>query len=413
VALAVQPRRRIARRAALAVAACAVVAGCGGNEGWVARDVPGRYSSIQAAVDAAHPGDLVRIAPGVYDQSVVVAEEKQDVVIRGEDRNRTVLDGGGRRSVGILVRGQGTAIENLTVRRYKTAGVLMETPRGARRPLRGWRVSYVTAIGAGRVGVLARAAQGGTVDHVLARGFERAGVLFAECAPCDGVVIDGVADRSRAGFEARDASDNLIVARSRFSHNRLGVVLSATRTDEGVAPGGDVTIAGNTIADNDEWHSPGGGDRFGIGVLVSGGRGNAIARNLVTRHATAGILIEAGPAGPAAEISVQGNVLAGNGLDLALARSPRQPTSKGSCFAQNRFTSSLPHDIEKVLPCQADVPLPVEALALPPAAPAAPPRAVALPAPQAQLPEARTAAPKPARPPGRLDVARIGVPGSG
>jgi hypothetical protein len=40
-------------------------------------------------------------------------------------------------------------------------------------------------------------------------------------------------------------------------------------------------------------------------------------------------------------------------------------------------------------------------------------RTVRLPAPQPSLPDANTAKPKPARRPGRIDVARVGVPAQG
>jgi Periplasmic copper-binding protein (NosD) len=414
----VLPRPALVRRAVAAalgvLVGAGLFAGCGGDGGWVARDVPGDYPSIQAAVDAARPGDLVRIAPGAYREGVVVAASKRDVVIRGEDRDRVVLDGErGRRAVGIMVRGAGTAVENLTVRGFRTAGVLVETPAGAPRPLRGWRVGYVNALGDGRAGLVARRARGGTVDHVLARGHTRAGVLLADCGPCDTTVLDSAADHNRVGLEARDASGNVVVARSRFRHNRVGILMNATRTDEGAEPQREVTVAGNVIADNDNDDARGAerAERSGIGVLVHGGRRDAVARNRIARHDGAGVLLEGSPAGPTAEVSVQGNVLSGDGVDLAVVRGPHQPSSKGSCFAQNRFASSYPTDIERRLPCQADVPLPPGGLLLAGSkSRRAAPRRLPPPAQQAQLAGARTTAPVPARSPARLDVARIGVP---
>ncbi len=41
------------------------------------------YPTIQRAVDASRPGDLVLIAPGTYHEAVEVGEEHPDVVIRG------------------------------------------------------------------------------------------------------------------------------------------------------------------------------------------------------------------------------------------------------------------------------------------------------------------------------------------
>lgn len=63
--------------------------------------VPDDYPTIQAAVDAAEPGDLVLIAPGVYREGVVVQTE--DIVIRGLDRNEVIIDGEFTRDNGIKV----------------------------------------------------------------------------------------------------------------------------------------------------------------------------------------------------------------------------------------------------------------------------------------------------------------------
>src|SRR5260370_28166927 len=74
----------------------------------VPRDAP----TIQAAVDRAAPGDLVLVGPGRYRESVLVT--RPDIVIRGVDRNRTVLDGQFRRQDGVDVHAHAVALEKLT-----------------------------------------------------------------------------------------------------------------------------------------------------------------------------------------------------------------------------------------------------------------------------------------------------------
>ena len=59
-----------------------------GDEIRVPQDAP----TIQAAVDAAEPGGLVLIAPGVYEEAVVVTTPF--LTIRGLDRNEVILEGG-------------------------------------------------------------------------------------------------------------------------------------------------------------------------------------------------------------------------------------------------------------------------------------------------------------------------------
>ena len=71
--------------------------------------IPGQYSSIQAAVDAARPGDWVLIGPGDYHETgnrvpagvvagdltagAAVLVTTPGIWIRGMDRNAVVLDG--------------------------------------------------------------------------------------------------------------------------------------------------------------------------------------------------------------------------------------------------------------------------------------------------------------------------------
>jgi hypothetical protein len=401
---------RAASAAGIALLLAIVLGGCGGSSSWVARDVPEEYPTIQAAVDAAQPGDLVRIGPGTYHEQVVVGPAKHDIVLRGTDRNRVVLDGDrGRRFNGITVHADGVAVENLTVRGFASDGVLFTPPKEQPKQLNGWRASFVTAANNGLHGIDALRSGGGTIDHVVASGHGAAGLRIGDCRPCDSLVTDSVAEHGMAGFEGSDSGGNVVVARSFFRDNRVGVLL-VSAGEEDPYHQQDTTVVGNVISDNANRDAPGHGDSFGVGVLVRGGRRDGLARNRITGHPGAGVLLTASDVAPAAEDSVQGNLLLHNGVDLAVAPRSGQRTSKGSCFAQNRFRTSLPNDIEKALPCQSDVPLHTGDPELPGAPPGVDWRTVRLPGPQPSLPEADAGKPKPARRPGRIDVARVGVP---
>jgi hypothetical protein len=311
-----------------------------------------------------------------------------------------------------VVHGDGVAVENLTVRGFGSDGILFTPPAHAKPPLRGWRVSYVTVADNAVHGVEALRAQGGTIEHVLASGHGGAALAIARCLPCDALVSDSVAERGMAGFEGINAGGNIVVARSQFRDNRVGVVLVTAGQDDPYHQQ-DAAVVGNVIADNDNRHAAGRGAAFGIGVLVRGGRRDGLARNLISGHPGAGVLLtSADGKTPAAEVSVQGNVLRHNGVDLAIAPRAGQRTSNGSCFAQNVFSTSLPDAIEKALPCQANVPVDSGVPPLPSPPPPVDWRSIALPAPQPSLPDAESAKPKPARKPSRIDVAKVGVPGS-
>lgn len=78
-------------------------------------------TTIQAAVNAARPGDWILVAPGVYPESVTIRTPR--LHLRGLDRNRVVVDGRHRRGVnGIeVLKANDVWIENLTVRNFDRA----------------------------------------------------------------------------------------------------------------------------------------------------------------------------------------------------------------------------------------------------------------------------------------------------
>ena len=73
------------------------------------------FTTVQAAVNAAKPGDFIMIDRGTYNGSVLVS--KANLHIRGLDRNAVVLDGQHRKNTnGIeVLTADNVWVENLTV----------------------------------------------------------------------------------------------------------------------------------------------------------------------------------------------------------------------------------------------------------------------------------------------------------
>src|SRR5438477_2591651 len=61
------------------------------------KGIPGRYRTIQAAVDAARPGDTILVGPGVYHEATAAEDgvliTTPGVRLRGMDRNGVIVDG--------------------------------------------------------------------------------------------------------------------------------------------------------------------------------------------------------------------------------------------------------------------------------------------------------------------------------
>jgi len=146
-----------------------------GGEGVI--NVPEDHATIQEAVDAAAPGDLILVAPGTYNEAVNVTTD--NLTIRGLDRNEVVLDGKFELDNGIRILGaKGVAVENMTATNYTRNGFFWT---GAD----GYRGSYLTAYRTGDYGVYAFDSVNGQLDHIYAAGSPDAGIYIGQCYPCN------------------------------------------------------------------------------------------------------------------------------------------------------------------------------------------------------------------------------------
>jgi hypothetical protein len=325
----------------------------------VPRDAP----SIQAAVDRAKPGTLVLVSPGVYEEAVVVSRKHPNIVIRGVDRETTILDGGFSakkgHANGFTVEADGVAIENLTARRFQTNGFYWDG-------VDGYRGSYLTAIQNGDYGIYAYDSVHGQFDHSFAQGSPDAGFYIGQCFPCDALIVDVEAEWNGLGYSGSNSGGNLLIARSSFHDNRAGIVPNSDSSEE-LAPQRRTNVIGNHVYNNNNAKTAAieiAQVAIGNGILVGGGNENVIERNLVTGHDVSGIAVVPRPEKilapeernahnyDARDNVVRENELAGNTYDLASVTTITDPSdSGGNCFSGNEYTTSTPVDIEQVLPC--------------------------------------------------------------
>src|SRR6056297_74555 len=346
-------------------------------------DVPAEFDTIQAAVDAAEPGDLILIEPGTYNEAVNVVTD--DLTIRGLDRNEVILDGEFELDNGIRVLGaNGVAVENLTTQNYTSNGVFWTS-------VEGYRGSYLTAYRNGDYGIYAFDSVTGQLDNSYASGSPDAGFYIGQCFPCDALIDRVTAEHNGLGYSGTNSGGNLFIVNSTFNNNRAGIVPNSG-SYELCYPERESTIVGNLVYSNNQPDTPAIDVAIlamGNGILVPGGIDNLIVRNRVWDHDKTGIglvpFLEEGanddiptpdewdtPCAeqreqpPAEEIpdtllweaqfnQVIGNVLSDNRAgDLGVAGVGVATEELGNCFAGNEFQTTAPAALETLAPCEGE-----------------------------------------------------------
>ena len=306
-------------------------------------------------------------------------------MIRGLDRNETILDGNFELDNGILVAGAGgVAIENLTARNYTKNGFFWT---GAV----GYRGSYLTALRNGDYGVYAFDSVGGVIEHSYAAGSPDAGFYIGQCYPCDALIRNVISEYNGLGYSGTNSGGNLLIIDSIFRYNRAGIVPNSG-SYELCYPQRESTIVGNIVYSNNQPDTPAIDVAIlamGNGILSAGGVKNVIERNRVWDHDKTGIGLvpfleetpnddmptedewsltcdeqkNQMPAVPDGALlwdsmlnEVRDNVLEDNRSgDIVVSSAGTDISSLGNCFSGNTFSTAAPAALETVASCDSGV----------------------------------------------------------
>lgn len=266
--------------------------------------VPEDFATIQAAVDAAEPGDVVHVAAGTYCENVVVATSN----LRLEGKDGAVLDG---TAAGCPIAGLGIGIHVVGTAEAPVSGV----------EIRGFVVQNFEQ------GIVLRHAQ-----HALVRENE-VGHSTAQVIPvgaANGIFLISVTssdiaenfthDNAHDGIQLSSSSGNLI--RENRSHMNGWQTVSATNP-AGVGCGVNVVVGShnNEVRENELL-----GNDWGV-FISANSNGNLVQENVAHKNDRAGVAVLIGDANVISENDATGNGLANVAPSLAfdLFDSPTLP----------------------------------------------------------------------------------------
>jgi hypothetical protein len=305
-------------------------------EDYAVHRVPAAFDTIQAAVNAASPGDLVLVEPGTYTEAVRVTDTPR-LTIRGTDRNGVVLDGEFQREDGVLATVDDVVVENMTARHYVRNGFFWSS-------VRGWRGSYLTAYNNGVYGVYNIASQHGRYDHCYASGHPDSGFYIGQCKPCHAMIEQVRAEHNAIGYSGTNAGGYLTVRDSLWRRNMGGIVPNSLDS-EANPPQTSARIENNRVESNAYANAPDVGfgyATFGTGITVAGGEHNEIVGNTVRNHPNFGMvavpMVDENVYPPAGNRFVDNDVSNSGRADLAVGA----PQDGGNVFAGNDAETARP-----------------------------------------------------------------------
>lgn len=219
------------------------------------RHVPAEFTSIQDAVNQSAPGDTIRVAGGVYGESVTIPVDRDRLAIIGSGQENVILQGDGT-GVGLTISGSGhVTIAGLTVTGFAT-GIQVDTDDNIIRD--------VTVTGCGGDGIF--------VSPTGARN------LFLRVAAtnngADGIEISGVVNYVIDCEFVGNGDDGIDI-------NASGNLVVSTQASGNGSSGLD-TVGNNTLAVGNRFVGNGRGMR-----AVSGG-GSLVVGNFISRNRTVG-----------------------------------------------------------------------------------------------------------------------------
>ena len=242
-------------------------------------------SSIQEAVKAAHPGDLIRVYPGTYSENVYI--DKNDISLQGVVINGKwpVLDGKKEINDAFLYSGNGILIENFKIINYKGNAIMGQAGNN-------FVIRNNWIIDTGVYGIFPQYGKNGLIEHNVLSVIADAAIYVGMCDNVD-VLHNEVFDNV-AGIEIENSRHCLV--ENNYAHNNTGGLLAFVTPGLPIKTTFDIILRNNFVVNNnhENFGAPGStvaGIPAGTGILIMAADDVIVENNIITGNINSGITI--------------------------------------------------------------------------------------------------------------------------
>ena len=242
-------------------------------------------NSIQEAVGEANPGDLIRIYPGVYHETVYI--DKDNISLQGviENGEWPVLDGEKKLNDAILYSGNAVLVENMKITNYKGNGIMGQA--GNNYVIRNnWIVDT------GVYGIFPQFGKNGVVERNILTGIADAAIYIGMCDNVD--VRFNEVYGNVAGIEIENSRHALV--EFNYAHDNTGGILAFLTQGLPIKTCFDVIIRNNFVYNNNTKNFGAVGSTVshipkGTGILIMAADDVTLENNIIMGNDNAGITI--------------------------------------------------------------------------------------------------------------------------
>ncbi|MCP3931621.1 MAG: cytochrome-c peroxidase [Bacteroidetes bacterium] len=241
--------------------------------------------SIQAAVTKSNPGDMIRVYPGTYKETVYIDKDNitlQGVLVKSE---WPTLDGEKELNDAFLYSGNGVLIEGFKIINYKGNGIMGQAGNN-------FVIRKNLIIDAGVYGIFPEFGKNGLIEHNILSGIEDAAIYVGMCDNID-VLYNEVYDNV-AGIEIENTRHSLV--EGNYAHDNTGGILVFITPGLPIKTTYDVIVRNNFVVNNNHVNFGAKGSIVsgipkGTGILVMAADKVILENNIITGNENSGITI--------------------------------------------------------------------------------------------------------------------------